>query len=304
MGNFAEYDRDLDVFVKEVVLPDCPPPLFALGHSMGAAVLLRAAYQGRRWFDRIVLSGPMIDLHGAAGSRFARHERARAADDGAWVAVRPGRRRDRDQHASVSRQQSHLGSGPLRAHGRDPGGRADTRHRLAHGWLAECRLPDHARFRRPNFASRLRQPLLLVAAGQDRIVSTPAISAFATRLRAGSHLVIPGARHEIPDGAGSLSRTVLGGVRRVRAGHAVERSQKGSALSARSCAIKKLASNLTRLRGRAVAGRDDPPTSLGAGAFPGGDSPRAFDDRDERHDVVLLQSRLDHKIDWPAASMQ
>src|ERR1051326_4388498 len=72
VGNFSEYDLDLETLMREVVLPDCPPPLFALGHSMGAAVLLRAAYQGRRWFDRIVLSGPMIDLHGAAGSRFAR----------------------------------------------------------------------------------------------------------------------------------------------------------------------------------------------------------------------------------------
>src|SRR5882724_6685250 len=70
--DFAEYDRDLEAFVKEVVLPDCPPPHFALGHSMGAAVLIRSAYHGRRWFDRIVLSGPMIDLSGAAGSRFAR----------------------------------------------------------------------------------------------------------------------------------------------------------------------------------------------------------------------------------------
>jgi lysophospholipase len=70
--DFSQYDLDLEAFVKEVVLPDCPPPLFALGHSMGAAVLLRAAYQGRRWFDRVLLSGPMIDLHGAAGSRFAR----------------------------------------------------------------------------------------------------------------------------------------------------------------------------------------------------------------------------------------
>jgi lysophospholipase len=47
------------------------------------------------------------------------------------------------------------------------------------------------------YAGRLRQPLLLVAAGQDTIVSTPATSAFAVRLRAGSHLVIPGARHEL-----------------------------------------------------------------------------------------------------------
>ena len=32
---------------------------------------------------------------------------------------------------------------------------------------------------------------------RTRIVSTPAIGQFAMRLRAGSHLVIPGARHEI-----------------------------------------------------------------------------------------------------------
>src|SRR5436853_6092535 len=70
--DFSQFDLDLEAFVKEVVLPDCPPPLFALAHSMGGAVLIRSAYQGRRWFDRIVLSGPMVDLDGAAGSRAAR----------------------------------------------------------------------------------------------------------------------------------------------------------------------------------------------------------------------------------------
>ena len=59
--DFSEYDRDLESFVKEIVLPDCPPPLFALGHSMGAAVVIRSAQHGRRWFDRIVLTGPMIN---------------------------------------------------------------------------------------------------------------------------------------------------------------------------------------------------------------------------------------------------
>src|SRR5205814_3496736 len=33
--SFAEYDLDLESFIKEIVLPACPPPLFALGHSMG-----------------------------------------------------------------------------------------------------------------------------------------------------------------------------------------------------------------------------------------------------------------------------
>jgi lysophospholipase len=48
--------------MKEVVLPDCPPPLFALAHSMGATVLIQAAVKGHRWFDRMVLTAPMIRL--------------------------------------------------------------------------------------------------------------------------------------------------------------------------------------------------------------------------------------------------
>ena len=35
VGDFSEYELDLEVFMNEVVLPDCPPPLFAIGHSMG-----------------------------------------------------------------------------------------------------------------------------------------------------------------------------------------------------------------------------------------------------------------------------
>ena len=44
--SFDQYLIDLETFIKEVVLPDCPPPLFALGHSMGAAVLIQAAARG------------------------------------------------------------------------------------------------------------------------------------------------------------------------------------------------------------------------------------------------------------------
>jgi hypothetical protein len=58
--SFAEYDVDLETFMREIVLPDCPPPFFALGHSMGATVLIRAVSRGHRWFDRMVLSAPMI----------------------------------------------------------------------------------------------------------------------------------------------------------------------------------------------------------------------------------------------------
>src|ERR1700745_2044182 len=63
--DFSDYEIDVEAFVQQVVLPDCPPPYFALAHSMGGAVLLRIAHAGKRWFDRMVLSAPMIDLPGS-----------------------------------------------------------------------------------------------------------------------------------------------------------------------------------------------------------------------------------------------
>src|SRR5437763_453551 len=62
--DFFEYGIDLETFIRDVVLPDCPPPVFALAHSMGATVLIRSAFQGHRWFDRMVLLSPMIALPG------------------------------------------------------------------------------------------------------------------------------------------------------------------------------------------------------------------------------------------------
>ena len=66
--NFGNYITDLEAVMEQVVLPDCPPPHFALAHSMGGTVLLRVAHAGKRWFDRIVLSAPMIDLPGRTTS--------------------------------------------------------------------------------------------------------------------------------------------------------------------------------------------------------------------------------------------
>jgi lysophospholipase len=195
--DFAEYDRDLEAFVKEVVLPDCPPPHFALGHSMGAAVLLRSAHQSRRWFDRIVLSGPMIDLAGAVGSRFARASTHFTRLIGFGSSYVPGG--GGTAINTLPFPGNNLTSDPVR-YARTVA-ILDAEPSLGVGsptvaWL-DAAFKTMNEFADPHYASRLRQPLLLVAAGQDRVVSTPAISAFAVRLRAGSHLVVAGARHEL-----------------------------------------------------------------------------------------------------------
>jgi len=52
-------------------------------------------------------------------------------------------------------------------------------------------------FADPAFPSKVRQPLMLIAAGRDQVVSTAATEDLAIRLRAGSHLIVAGARHEL-----------------------------------------------------------------------------------------------------------
>jgi lysophospholipase len=47
------------------------------------------------------------------------------------------------------------------------------------------------------YVGRIRQPILMVAAGRDEVVSTPAIEAFGQNLLAGRHLILAGAKHEI-----------------------------------------------------------------------------------------------------------
>src|SRR5262249_32791323 len=66
--SFSDYEKDVEAFVQQIMMPDCPPPYYALAHSMGGAVMLRLARAGKRWFDRMVLIAPMIDLPGRTTS--------------------------------------------------------------------------------------------------------------------------------------------------------------------------------------------------------------------------------------------
>jgi lysophospholipase len=64
---FTEYDRDLALFMRDVVIPACPAPYIALGHSLGGNILLRAAQDENSPFARMILVSPMIAC--ASGAR-------------------------------------------------------------------------------------------------------------------------------------------------------------------------------------------------------------------------------------------
>jgi lysophospholipase len=195
--SFEQYQIDLETFINEVVLPDCPPPIFALAQSMGSTILLRAAYEGCRWFDRIVLLAPMLALPGMRRLASTRMLVRSMRLMGLGASYVPGG----DSSAMMTRPfvGNLLTSDPVR-YARNAAV-LEAEPALALGWPTVAWTDSAFRtmgdMGEPEFPARIRQPILIIAAGNDGIVSTPAIDDFAVRLRAGSHLVVPGARHEL-----------------------------------------------------------------------------------------------------------
>jgi lysophospholipase len=195
----TDYRRDLDAFIRQVLAPDCPKPWFALAHSMGAAVLLDycAAQKDEGPFERIVGTAPMIDLYGFPGSKTARRLAAGFHALGLSRLFVPGGSAKTlfqkpfahnvltgDQRR-FSRAAQLLGLAPALGIG-DP----------TIGWAyASYRLMERLTSQRD--VERIRTPTLLFAAGDERLVSTPAIECFAARLKTASCLVLRDARHEI-----------------------------------------------------------------------------------------------------------
>ena len=62
VASFRGYRRDLDAIERQVLAPVARKPWFALGHSMGAAILIDQAHDGVSPYERIVLSAPMIGI--------------------------------------------------------------------------------------------------------------------------------------------------------------------------------------------------------------------------------------------------
>jgi lysophospholipase len=195
--SFDNYAVDLDTFINEIVLPDCPPPHFALAHSMGASILIRAAHQGNRTFDRMVLLAPMIALPGLRRARATRIAVKLMRLAGLGASFVPG------GDATVMMHRPFIGnlltSDPVR-YARNVAV-LEARPELSIGWptvgWADSAFKAMREFAVPGYPLNIRQPMLIIAAGQDQVVSTPAIDEFAIRLRAGSHLIVPGARHEL-----------------------------------------------------------------------------------------------------------
>ncbi len=199
--NFAEYDEDLRLFMRNIVLPDCPPPYFALAHSTGGNILIRAACLGNCWFERILLTAPLICLARGVlplsfestyrllstfkGLGFSKAYLPRSNGNDAWEAAPFADNMLTSDYHRFQRTQTVLEEAPHLRLGSP-----------TIGWFYAA-MQSMAMMREDDFPSLVKVPILMIGAGSDRIVSTPAIEDLALRLKVGSYITIPNSRHEI-----------------------------------------------------------------------------------------------------------
>ncbi len=197
VDDFVQFECDLDALVEKILARECPRTWFGLCHSMGAAVLLGAFEGGRCPFERLVLTSPMIAVKGVnhrgatsfllaaldslgMGGAFT----PGAAGDSLWLSPFEGNvfTSDEGRFARIARlvaatPELRLGGPTIRWT------RAAFRHMR--------RLDDS------KFTPGTLTPMLIVAAGADRVTDTAATERFALRLGEARIVVIDGAQHEI-----------------------------------------------------------------------------------------------------------
>ena len=198
--DFEEYEKDIVRFMKDIVLPDCPPPFYALAHSMGGNILLRHAARPGSWFDRIILTAPMIafaDERVGVPQNLARlYAEASSISGMATTYIYGGN----DAVEGVSRFDDN----PLTSD-RERWSRNKAVLEVAPelglgaptvGWLRAA-YRSNAIISHRDFGPNVKIPVMLFAAGKDTIVATRAVEEFGVRLKVGNLVLIPGCRHEI-----------------------------------------------------------------------------------------------------------
>jgi lysophospholipase len=197
VDDFSLFERDLDTFVAAILDPHCPHPWFGLGHSMAAAILLIVDEAGRCPFERLVLTSPMIAVKGVDHRGPVRYAIATMDALGLGGAFAPGnaaetfwaRPFEGNVFTTDATRFARIADLTKSAPGLFLGGPTV-------GWT-HAAFRAMRRFDDPNFPRRANTPILIIAAGADRVVDCAAAERFAARMRGGRIVVIEGAEHEI-----------------------------------------------------------------------------------------------------------
>jgi lysophospholipase len=196
VGWLRHYEDDLALAMVQM-REALPGPYFVLAHSMGAAVCLDAARRDALPVSRLVALAPMLGLTIIDRPDSARRLASFLFWLGLGKAFVPG---GGDTAIATKPFDGNRLSGDQARYERNSALSAAARHLSIGdptiGWVRAA-FQLMARLNAPSAAREVRVPTLVIAAGQDPVVSTPAIERFAARLKTGAALVLPSARHEI-----------------------------------------------------------------------------------------------------------
>ena len=194
--DFDVYLNDLKLFVSNRVIPNAIGPVMILAHSMGGHMALRFIHDHPGMADRMVLTAPMIDIFGSSltrwGARFISRAANKAGFNRSYVF---GSGIDTDEKF----EGNNLTSDPVRFMATAK--KIEENPDLAlggvtFGWVSAA-LKSIDILRNPGFAEQIRTPILMISAGEDRIVSNTAQKKICSLLPNCRFMEIPGARHEI-----------------------------------------------------------------------------------------------------------
>ena len=224
--DFDAYVRDLQIVIEKGVLPDCPLPLVGLAHSMGGLIALHMLVRKPLWFDRMVLSVPLLRYNVSTAS----HDTiVRAAT---WAC-----RFGLGQSYAPGYGATLAGSGPFHSNPAtsDPERYTITSDLLSDhpelglggptfGWLLRM-ARGMRRTWDQQFLDKIKTPLMFVQAGHDEIVSPDAIERMAAAVPTATLLRLPRSKHEPMFERDSIRDLFLAGteafysVRELRRGH-------------------------------------------------------------------------------------
>lgn len=194
IASFDQYISDLEEIMAAVFLPRARSSVVALAHSMGGHIALRFARAYPDMLDLLVLTAPMIDIDTRPMPRWLARlllmfgrETAYVPGGGAYVPEEQkfeGNRLTSDPRRFQDHVKAVAANPDLAVGG------------VTFGWLRAAEASIRI-LNAPGYAEKIRQPVLLVCAAQDRIVSVRAQRHFCRELPACRFCRLPGARHEI-----------------------------------------------------------------------------------------------------------
>jgi len=196
IDDYEVYLNDLDLFVTKIVKPESIHPLIIIAHSMGGHIALRFMHDHSGVADMAVLTSPMIDIF---ESRLPEGLIKLITK----IAIKAGFRHfytiGSGDYTDEKFKGNDLTSDPVRF--TDAKNAITNNPDLAlggatYGWLSAT-LKSIDILTQSGFAEEISTPILMVIAGNDKIVSIQAQKKICTKLPNCELKEIPDARHEI-----------------------------------------------------------------------------------------------------------